>query len=69
MPTRPVELSDSDSDLDCFSAAYSLRLIVIRIDTSQEIEEEGMDLKPRSGSKDLMSTRNKGKSSKDAPKE
>ena len=69
MPTRPVELSDSDSDLDCFSAAYSPRLIVIRIDTSQEIEEEGMDLKPRSGSKDLMSTRNKGQSSKDAPKE
>ena len=45
VPTRPVELSDSDADLDRFFAAYSLRLIVVRIDTSQEVEEEGMDLK------------------------
>ena len=68
MPTRPVELSDSDLDLDRFSAAHSPRLIVARIDTSQEIEEEGMDLKPRSGLKGLMSNRNKRQSSKDAPK-
>ena len=45
VPTRPSELSDSDADLDRFSAAHSLRLIVTWIDTSQEIEEEGMDLK------------------------
>ena len=68
MPTRPVELSDCDSDLDRFSAAHSPRLIVAQIDTSQEIEEEGMDLKPRSGLKGLMSNKNKGQSSKDAPK-
>ena len=67
--TRPVELSDSGSDLDCFLATQSLKLIVARIDTSQEIEEEGMDLKPRSGLRGLMSNRNKGQSSKDAPKE
>jgi len=36
---------------------------------SQEIEEEGMDLKPRSGLRGLMSNRNKGQFSKDAPKE
>ena len=36
---------------------------------SQEIEEEGMDLKPRSGLRGLMSNRNIGQSSKDAPKE
>ena len=44
VPIRPIELSDSDSDLDRFSVAHSPRLIVARIDTSQEIEEEGMDL-------------------------
>ena len=69
MPTRLVELSDSDLDLDHFFAAHSLRLIVAQIDSSQEIEEEGMDLKPRSSLKGLMSNRNKGQSSKDAPKE
>ena len=69
MPTRPIELSDFNLDLDHFFATHSLRLIVARIDSCQEIEEEGMDLKPRSSLKGLMSNRNKGKSSKDAPKE
>ena len=67
--TRLLELSDSGLDLDRFSVAHSLGLVVARIDTSQEIEEEGMDLKPRSGLRGLMSNRNKGQSSKDAPKE
>ena len=49
--------------------AHSPELIVARIDISQEVEEEGMDLKPRSGLRGLMSNRNKGQSSKDAPKE
>ena len=35
----------------------------------QEVEEEDMDLKPRSGLRGLLSNRNKGQSSKDAPKE
>ena len=60
MPTRLVELSDSDVDLDQFSVAHSLRLIVAQIETSQEIEEEGMDLKQRFGLKGLMANRNKG---------
>ena len=45
VPTKTVELLDSDVDLDRFSAAHSPRLIVARIDTSQEVKEEGMDLK------------------------
>ena len=69
MSTRPVELSDSDSDLDSASAAPNLGLVIAQVDTSQEIEEEGMDLKPRFGLKGLLSNRNKGQSSKDAPKE
>ena len=67
--TRPVELSDSGSDLDRFSATYSPGLVVSWIDTSQEVEEEGIDLKPRSGLRGLLSNRNKGQSSKDALKE
>ena len=69
MSARPVELSDSDSDLDRASAAPDLGLVIAQVDTSQEIEEEGMDLKPRSGLRGLLSNRNKGQSSKDAPKE
>ena len=46
-----------------------MSLIVAQIDSSQEVEEEGMDLKPRSGLRGLMSNRNKGQSSKDTPKE
>ena len=69
MSARPVELSDSDSDLDRASAAPNLGLVIAQVDTSQEIEEEGMDLKPRSGLRGLLSNRNKGQSSKDTPKE
>ena len=69
MSARPVELSDSDSDLDRASAAPNLGLVIAQVDTSQEIEEEGMDLKPRSGLRGLLSNRNKGQSSKDATKE
>jgi len=65
---RPIKLSDSDADLDRFSAAHSPRLIVARIDTNQEVEEEDMDLKQRSGLKGLMPNRNKGLTSRDVPK-
>ena len=66
---RPVELSDSGSDIDRSSAAPTLGLVIAQVDTSQEIEEEDMDLKPRSGLKGLLSNRNKRQSSRDAPKE
>ena len=64
-----VELLNSDSDIDRASAAPKLGLVIAQVDTSQEIEEEGMDLKPRSGPRGLLSNRNKGQSSRDAPKE
>ena len=41
---RLIELSDSNADLDRFSATHSPRLIVAQVNTSSE-EEEGMDLK------------------------
>ena len=69
MSARPVELSDSNSDLDRASTTPDLGLVIAQIDTSQEVEEEGIDLKQRSGLKGLLSNRNKGQSSKDVPKE
>ena len=59
MPTRPVELLDSSSDLDRFSAAHTPSLVIAQIDTSQEVEKEDMYLKPRSGLRGLLSNRNK----------
>ena len=66
---RVVELSDSDADLDRASAVPDTGLVIAQVDTSEEIEEEGMDLKQRFGLRGLLSNRNKGQSSKDAPKE
>ena len=65
---RPVELSDSEIESDRFSAAHTLKLIVARVNTSSEEEEEGMDLKQRTGLKGLLANRNKGSTSKEAPK-
>ena len=45
MSARPVELSDSDSDLDRALVVPDLGLAITQVDTSQEVEEEGMDLK------------------------
>ena len=59
MPERPVELLDSEADLDRFSTTHSPRLIVAQVDTSLK-EEEGMDLKQRSSLKGLLANRNKG---------
>ena len=69
MSARIEELSDSDSDLDRASAAPDLGLVTAQVGTSQELEEEGMDLKQRSGLRGLIANRNKGQSSKDVPKE
>ena len=67
-PEKLVELSDSEHESDRFSVAHSSRLIVARVDISSEVEEEGMDLKPRTGLKGLLANRNKGLTSKEVPK-
>ena len=67
VPERPVELLDSKIKSNIFSAAYPPKLIVARVNTSLEEEEEGMDLKQRTGIKGLLASRNKGSTSKEAP--
>ena len=66
---RPVELSDTGLDIDHSLAAPTFSLVITQVNSSQEIEEKDMDLKLRSGLRGLLSNRNKGQSSRDAPKE
>ena len=66
-PERPIEISDSKAGLDRFSAADFLRLLVARIETSSE-EEEEMALNQRRSLRGLMTERNKGSSLKETPK-
>ena len=67
VPDRLVELSNSKTEFDRFSATCSPRLVVARVDTSFE-EEDGMDLNLRRSLKSLVAGRNKRSSSKDIPK-
>ena len=66
-PERPIEVSDFEVGLDRFSAANFPRLVVARINTSSE-EEEEMALNQRRSVRDLMVERNKGSFSKETPK-
>ena len=61
---RPVELLDSETELDRLSVAHLLDLTATIVGTNseekeEEEEEEGMD---------LMASRNKGSTSKEVPK-
>ena len=68
VPENLVEVSDSETDFDRFSAAHSLRLIIARVDTSLKDKEEVMDLKQKTSLKGLLANKNKGSSSKEVPK-
>ena len=67
-PERSIEISDFEHEFDRFSTAHPPKLIVTWVDVSLEVEEEGMDLKPRSSLKGLLANRNKGSTSKEGPK-
>ena len=62
-----MEISNSEGELDKSSIVHSSKLIVARVDSSSK-EKEKMALNPRKGLKELLTGRNKGSSSKDAPK-
>ena len=59
---------DLKDEFDRTSGVHTPGLIVVKIDDSSEEEEEEMTLNPRKGLKDLLVGRNKGSSSKEAPK-
>ena len=58
---EPVEISNSDGELDRSSIVRSPRLIVAWVDSSS-VEEEKMTLNMKKGLKELLVERNKGTS-------
>ena len=66
-PDRLVEVSNFEVGFDRSSAVDFPRLVVSRIDTNEE-EEEDISLNQRRSLRDLLAERNKGSSSKEAPK-
>ena len=65
---KPVGISDSETDSVDISSVHPRKLIITQINSEFEEEEEQMDQKKRPGLKGLLSNRNKGGSSKEAPK-
>ena len=68
MPGKPMQLLDSKTKSDRFSTTHPLKLIVAQVTTDSEEEEEGIDLKQRTSLKGLLANKNKGSTSKEAPK-
>ena len=65
---KPVNISDSEIESSNLSSIHPKQLVIARINPKSEEEEEAMDLKKRPGLKGLLASRNKGGSSKEAPK-
>lgn len=68
VPERHVELLDLETEFDRLLTAHPQKLVIARVESSLEEEEESMDLKQRTGLKGLMANRNKGQTSKEALK-
>ena len=65
---KPVDISDFETESANLSSVHPKQLVITRIDSESEEEEEEMDQKKRPGLKGLLASRNKGGSSKEAPK-
>ena len=63
-----IDISDSKTESVNISSIHPKQLIITQVDSESEEEEEQMDPKKRLGLKDLLASRNKGGSSKEAPK-
>ena len=63
-----VDISDSETESAKLSSIHPKQLVITRIDSKSEEEEEAMDLKKILGLKGLLASRNKGGNSKEAPK-
>ena len=65
---KPVDISDFETISVNLSSVHPKQLVITRIDSESEEEEEEMDQKKRLGLKGLLTSSNKGGSSKEAPK-
>ena len=65
---KPVDISDSETESVNLSSIHPKQLIITQVDLESEEEEEQMDQKKRPGLKGLLTSRNKGGNSKEAPK-
>ena len=65
---KPVDISDSETEFTNLSSVHPKQLVITRIDSEFEEEEKEMDQKKSPGLKGLLASRNKGGSSKEAPK-
>ena len=63
-----VDISDSETESVKLSSIHPKQLVITRIDSESEEEEETMDLKKRPSLKGLLASRNKGGALKEAPK-
>ena len=65
---KPVNISDFETESVNLSSVYPKQLIITQVDSESEEEEEQMDQKKWPSLKGLLASRNKGGSSKEAPK-
>ena len=65
---KPMDISDFETKSVNLSSVYPKQLVITQIDSEYEKEEEELDQKKRPGLKGLLASRNKGGSSKEAPK-
>ena len=63
-----MDISNSETEFANLSSIHPKQLVITRIDLESEEEEEEMDQKKIPGLKGLLASRNKGGSSKKAPK-
>ena len=65
---KPIDISNFETKSVNISSVHPKQLIITQVDLESEEEEEQMDAKKRPGLKSLLTSRNKGGSSKEAPK-
>ena len=65
---KPVDISYSETESVNLSSVHPKQLIITQVDSESKDEEEQMDQKKQPGLKGLLASRNKGGSSKEAPK-
>ena len=63
-----MDISDFETEFVNLSFVHPKHLVITRIDSESKEEEEEMDQKKRPSLKGLLASRNKGGSSKEAPK-